>query len=78
VRITYKYIITFVTGIQTSVVKCHLLFQIFVPVSSVVFYVFMDDISGSGSNRSSSKSSNSSSLTQNFSAEFHVKSTWTP
>lgn len=69
-RITCKYVITFITGIQTSVVKCHLLFQVFVSVSSVFVYVLMDDISGSSSNRSSSNSSNSTSITQNYSAEF--------
>jgi hypothetical protein len=44
VQITCKYITTFIIGIQTPVEKCHLLFQVFVPVSSVVFYVLMDDI----------------------------------
>lgn len=53
---------------QTSVVKCHLLYQVFVPVSFVVVYVLMDDSSGSEGSRSSSNSSSSSSITQTYSA----------
>jgi len=73
VQITCKYIIKFIIGIKTPVEKCHLLFHLFVPLSSVAVYVLMDDSSGSGNSRSSSNSSSSSSITQNYSAEFYVK-----
>jgi preprotein translocase subunit SecG len=68
---------TFIIGMQTSVLKFHLLFQVFVSVSPLVVYVLMDDSSGSGSSKNNSKSISSSSsiiITQNYSAEFYVKS----